>query len=181
MAYIARTDGGQSVKEIRQGSLADIPEDDRANWRIVIEDRPSGRGPGADINGDGSQVNLRWPGLAPHPAWVKMELRAYAAEARWRKTQGGLTLPNGVRVDTSDASQAKITQALLMLQQGWVPSIEFKAVTGWVTLDEAAMTGIAQAVAAYVQGCFAAEKALLEAMAAGSVTTRAQVDGWAWP
>jgi hypothetical protein len=181
MPYIARTDGGLTVIEIRQGSLADIAEVERANWRDVQEVRPSGRGPALTVNGDGSQVNLVWPGGSADSAWQAMELKAYAAEVRWQRASGGLTLPNGVRVDTSDASQDKITAALLILERGWVSSISFKAVSGWATLDLAAMTGIAQAVAAYVQACFAAEKECLDAIAAGAVKSRAEVDGWDWP
>lgn len=179
MPYIVRTDGAGKVEEIRPGTAADIPEGE-ANWWLASEVHPSGRGPTASIRQDGS-VDLVWPGGNVEPAWQAMELRQYAAEVRWRKTQGGLTLPNGVRIDTSDASQDKITQTLLILERGWQETIGFKAATGFVTLDLAAMTGIAQAVAAHVQACFAAEKECLDAIAAGTVTTRADVDGWPWP
>ena len=180
MPYIARTNGGTEILEFRSGTLADLPEIERADWRVVQE-VPAARRPGFSVSQDGSMVVMEWQGGSPSAAWTAFELRLYAAEARWNKTQGGLTLPNGVKIDTSDSSQAKITQALLMLQQGWVQTVEWKAVTGWVTLDEAAMTGIAQAVAAHVQACFSAERELLEAIALGAVTSRAGVDAWPWP
>lgn len=188
MPYIARTNGGQTVMEIRQGVLADIPEADRGNWRNAVEVRPTidgikqtHTGPTLTVNGDGSQVNIVWGVATADPAWVRMRLRDYAAQVRFQKEVGGLVLPNGVKVDTDRDSQAKVQQAHSLLEKGWVASIDWKADSGWVTLDLAVMTGIAQAVAAHVQGCFSAEKAVIEAIEAGAVTTSAEVAAWPWP
>jgi len=188
MAYIARTDGGSSVLELRTGTLADIPEADRANWRSCFEVRPtidpatrSWSGPTLTVNGDGSQVNLVWTATDPAPAWVQLKLRTLAADVRYQKEIAGLVLPSGLKIATDRDSQAKIQQALDILEKGWVPSLDWKTSSGWVTLDLDTMTGIAQAVMAHVQGCFSAEKALLEAIAAGTVTTSADVNAYPWP
>ena len=188
MTYIARTDGGQSVLDIRRGVLADIPEADRSNWRSAFEVRPSFdglkqqlAGPSLTVNGDGSQVNIVWSVVTADAAWARMRLREYAAQLRYQREIAGVTLPNGVRIATDRDSQAKIQQAHTVLEKGWVTALDWKADSGWVSLDLASMTGIAQAVLAHVQSCFAAEKAVIAAIDAGTVTTGADVTAWAWP
>lgn len=188
MAYIARTDGGHTVLEMRAGTLSDIPESERANWRPAYEVVPNFdgiksqvTGPTLTVNGDGSQVNIIWSIATADAPWAQMRLRDYAAQIRYQKEIGGLTLPDGTRVATDRDSQSKISQALTLLEKGWVPSISWKTASGWVPLDVAAMTLVAQAVAAHVQGCFAAEQALVAAIDAGTVTTSAEVLAWEWP
>lgn len=189
MPYIARTDGGTSVLELRQGVLLDIPETERGNWRAVsevyssIEPLTQARSaPALTVNGDGSQVNLVVTAVDLPVALAKLNLASKLAETRWRRTQAGVTLPNGVVIATDDNSQSKIHQALSILEKGWVTTIDYRAKTGYVTVDLAAMTAISQAVSAYVQGCFTAERTIVDAIANGTVTTLAAIqEHAAWP
>lgn len=189
MPYIARTDGGTSVLELRQGVLLDIPETERGNWRAVsevyssIEPLTQARSaPALTVNGDGSQVNLVVTAVDLPAPLARCNLVSRLAELRWQKTQAGVTLPNGVVIATDDNSQSKIHQALSILEKGWVTTIDYRAKTGYVTVDLAAMTAISQAVAAYVQGCFTAGHTIEDDIAAGTVTTLADILGHpAWP
>lgn len=188
MGYIARTDGGQTVLELRQGVLADIPEAERTAWRTVNEVRPAidptrqtWASPEIGVSNDGSVVGITWQ-VADFPdVWLRMRLKEYAANLRWRKQQSPLTLPSGVVIDASEASKAKIQQALSVLEKGWAQSLDFKAVNGWITVDLANMTLVAQALVAREQAMFTSEKNIAAEIDAGSITTNAQIDGWAWP
>lgn len=188
MSYIGRTNGGNTVIEIREGVLSDIPEDDRANWRNAEQVKPNpnnwtvtrASAPTLTVNGDGSQINIIWNNMPIDAAWGKMRLKDYAANVRWNKQQGGITLLNGMKIKTDDASQAKIHQAFSVLKEGWVESIDFKTSMGFVTIDFATITLIAQAVAAHIQHCFTAEKAILAAIDADEVTLGTEIDEWAW-
>jgi hypothetical protein len=188
MGYIARTDGGLTVLELRQSTLAEIAEAERSAWRTVNETRPNidairqvYSAAELEVSGDGAQVHLTWQ-VAELPAqMVKMRLKQYAASLRWRKQQEPLMLPNGVVIDATEASKAKIQQALTVLEKGWASSLDFKAVNGWVTVDLAGLTAVAQALVSREQAMFTAEKDVAAAIDAGTVTTVAAIDGWAWP
>lgn len=88
------------------------------------------------------------------------------ADHRWRIETGGVTLPNGSRILTDRESQAQLTSAYQSLSMPFVESIEWKAADGWVTVTEAELHPIAQAVAQHVQGCFKAERQVSEQIAA---------------
>ena len=185
--YIARTNGGDTVLELRQGKLEDILEAERGNWRTVMESVSVYDGltqqrtfPQFTASGDNVVVMTYLAETGPQ-VWNRMRLKDYAAQKRWQLTQAGLTLPNGIKIATSDASQGRITAALLILEREWVPSIRWKADTGWIDVDLATMTLIAQAVSAYVQACFAVEADVHAAIDAGEITTGAEVDAYAWP
>lgn len=92
------------------------------------------------------------------------------AEHRWRIETGGVTLPDGSRILTDRESQAQLTSAYQSLSMPFVDSIDWKAAEGWVTVSEAELRPIAQAVAQHVQGCFKAERQVSEqiAMAKGA-------------
>ena len=88
------------------------------------------------------------------------------ADHRWRIETGGVTLPDGSRILTDRESQAQLTSAYQSLSMPFVESIEWKAAEGWVTVTEAELRPIAQAVAQHVQGCFKAERIVSEQIAA---------------
>lgn len=187
MAYIAKTNGGATVLEMRTGVLSDIAEADRANWRTVSDvppsyDRLTQSLAIADVIVLNDAVSIQYSVMSVPEPLRKLRLRDYAASVRWQKTQAGVTLPNGVHIKTDETSKSKIDQALAMLEKGWVASIRWKVGPGeYVDLDLAAMTGIAQGVAAYEQACFAAEYAIALDIASGTITTQAQIDAYAWP
>jgi hypothetical protein len=188
MTYIARTDGGQEVLELRQGVLTDIPAAARDNWRTVVEILPTLDNfsqirtvPAFTVSGDGATVSMTWQSVDLPDAWLRMRLKEYAANVRWQRQQLPLTLPDGTVVDATEASKAKIDQTLTVLEKGWVVSLDFKADSGWITVDLAGMTAVAQVLVAREQAQFTAEKAVDAAIDAGTVTTTTQIDGWDWP
>lgn len=186
MAYIAKISGGD-VLELRVGVLTDIPEVDRDNWRAVIETGDLVTDPMAEVKVISALtlsepvVHMVWTKTVLPAPYVKMRLKEYAAQKRWQHSQSGLALPNGVVIDTTDASKSKINQTLGVLERGWIASVEWKAKTGKITLDLAALTSIAQAVAGFEQACFAAEFDICDAVEAGTITSKAEIDGYSWP
>jgi hypothetical protein len=88
------------------------------------------------------------------------------ADHRWRIETGGVTLPDGSRILTDRESQAQLTSAYQSLSMPFVDSIDWKAAEGWVTVTEAELRPIAQAVAQHVQWCFKAERQVSEQIAA---------------
>lgn len=107
-------------------------------------------------------------------------LRAHAAAKRWMVETGGIVV-DGATIDTSRESQALINGAHAYAQAQPSAEIRFKAASGWVTLDAAAITTIAMAVAAHVQAAFAVEAEVDAAIVDGTITTTAAIDAAAWP
>ncbi|WP_083098497.1 DUF4376 domain-containing protein [Pseudophaeobacter leonis] len=95
---------------------------------------------------------------AEHDA-LRAQLIAELAAHRWAVETGGVTL-GGAQIETTREAQAQIGSTYSALKDGLVSSVEWKAVTGWMALDLAAFTPIAQVVAAHVQACFSAERAV---------------------
>lgn len=80
------------------------------------------------------------------------------AAYRWQRETGGVDLPTGQQIATTREAQAQIGSTFNALSSGLIPSVEWKAGGGWITLDLNHFGPIAQAVAGHVQKCFAAEK-----------------------
>lgn len=108
---------------------------------------------------------------APPP----VDLPAYAAAVRFAKETGGIAV-SGASIETDRASQAMISGAYSFAKDNPNASIDFKASSGFVTLTSAQMVSIGQAVAVHVQACFSTEKTVAAGIAAGSITTPAQID-----
>lgn len=103
------------------------------------------------------------------------DLLAYAAQKRWEKEVGGIEV-NGQIIDTSRESQSMITGAYAYSQANPSETIQFKAASGWVTLDAPTMAAIATAVGAHVQACFALEANIADQITNGTITTTGEVD-----
>lgn len=112
-------------------------------------------------------------------AWVhvppQIDMIAYTAQKRWEKETGGIEV-NGQIIDTSRESQSMITGAYAYSQANPSETIQFKAASGWVTLDAPTMAAIATAVGAHVQACFALEANIAGQIANGTITTTGEVD-----
>ena len=107
--------------------------------------------------------------LAPLPAdQLRADLMVAVSAKRWAVETGGLTLPGGATVGTTIDDQNRITSVIANAQLAGVPSVDFKAQSGWVTLSLEHMRGIAAAIALHVQACFSAERAHHDAIAAAS-------------
>lgn len=122
--------------------------------------------PGADYEWqDGA-----WAFILP-----EIDLISYTAQKRWEKETGGIEV-NGQIIDTSRESQAMITGAYAYSQANPSETIQFKAASGWVTLDAPTMAAIATAVGVHVQACFALEAGVASQIANGTITTVGEID-----
>lgn len=187
MAYIAKTNGGNTIIEIKTGSLSDILEEDRSNWRLVIPSQTNFDSFSQvkttsyfTVSEDGSVVNMNWNIENIPDALLKTKLKDYAASVRWQKQEGGITLENGTRILTDKDSQSKIHQVYSILKDGWTETINFKTPNGWVELDLASCTSIARAVFNHIQKCFNCNKEIEQAIDSGGITTKTQIDNWDW-
>lgn len=97
-------------------------------------------------------------------AQLQFQLKSTATAHRWAVETGGITLPNGISVKTGSEDQARITSVIANARLAGVTSVDFKAVSGWITLTLAEIESIAGAIALHVQACFAAERAHHEAI-----------------
>lgn len=121
------------------------------------------------------EVRADWLALQQSQLPSSPDLKAVAADKRWRVETGGITV-NGVAIPTDRASQAMIAGAVAYVQLNSGASIDFKAAGGFVTLTAAQMVAIGQAVGAHVQACFAAEKAMAADVSAGAITSVGQIE-----
>jgi hypothetical protein len=109
-----------------------------------------------------------------------VDLYAYAASKRYAVETGGIAI-DGMRVMTDRASQSLITGAYNYVQANPEITVRFKTVSGFVELTAAQMTAIANAVGAHVQAAFAAEGEVNAQIIGGSISTKAEIDAFAWP
>lgn len=87
------------------------------------------------------------------------ELLQRLANERWLKCNAGITF-EGKKIDTSEQSRNAITGIVSAYQSGVLTGdVDFKAINGWITLNQATALTLAQALAAHVQECFAWERA----------------------
>jgi hypothetical protein len=103
------------------------------------------------------------------------ELKAYAARRRFAVETGGI-LYNGASIATDRESQAMINGAFSLAQISPDISVQFKTAAGFVTLNAAAITALALAVAAHVQACFAKEQSVDDQITAGTMKLTSEID-----
>lgn len=107
------------------------------------------------------------------------ELKAFAADKRWRVETGGVTVGDGVRVKTDRESQSLIGNAVSLLNaDAEMTSVEFKAGNGFVTIPRADMLMFGIAVGRFVQRKFAAERRISALIDAGEITSNDQIESW---
>ena len=113
---------------------------------------------------------------------TKDQLLARAAAKRWDVETSGITLPGDIRVSTDLIAQTKIAAAKTAYDNGTLKDpIAFKALTGWLTADAAMLTTVYEAVVSHVERGYATEKAVGDAINAGSITTYDAIEAAAWP
>jgi len=119
--------------------------------------------------------------FAPVPVVEPVDLKAYAADKRWRVETGGIVV-NGATIQTDRASQAMITGLYTYAAVAKPDSIPYKAEGGFVSLTAAQAVAIGLAVGAHVQACFAAEQAIDADITAGTITAAGQIEAdGRWP
>ncbi|HDN9015381.1 TPA: DUF4376 domain-containing protein [Aeromonas salmonicida] len=119
----------------------------------------------------------------PTPMRTTVSLLAEVASKRWQVETGGIVVA-GSSIQTDRESQAQLYNSYTSLKSGLVNDTQWKAADDTfvlVTLTE--LEPIAQAIAAHVRACFAAEEAHSKAIAA--LQTQAELDaydiGVGWP
>lgn len=117
------------------------------------------------------------------PIRTQSSLLAELATNRWQVETGGI-LVAGHPVATDRESQTQLTSAYASLQNGLIANTPWKAEDGSFTLVTLAeLEPVAQAVAAHVRACFAAEEIHCQAIA--SLQTQAELDAYdiaiGWP
>jgi len=111
---------------------------------------------------------------------LKTFLKAYAAAKRYAIETGGISVA-GLSVATDRQTQAILSATVQAFQLGLLTgSIDWKASNGWVALDQPTITAIASSVLAHVQGAFSKERAVNDAIDAGTITTVLGIDAFAW-
>lgn len=123
-----------------------------------------------------------WNGSAwGWPAATKAELKAAAADKRYRVETAGITAL-GAPIKTDRESQAMISGARAWSQQSG-QNIKWKLASGGFTqVTPAQIEQIALAVGSHVQACFAAESNINSEIDLGNVTTAEQIESWqGWP
>lgn len=122
-------------------------------------------------------VGWTWDGKAfAAPAAPMVDLRAYAAAARYARETAGITVTTA-QVATDRDSQQAITGMWAAAQIDPNITVQFKTATGaFVAINADQIRKIASAVIAHVQACYAAEAQVAADIKAGKVTTAADVD-----
>lgn len=112
------------------------------------------------------------PPVDPPP----INLLAYAADARWRKEVGGITIA-GIPVATDDRSKLMITGARVaaMADSNW-STVWIGADGGSYPVDATAMIAISDAVQAHVNATFATFAAIKARIEGGKIKKVADVD-----
>lgn len=155
-----------AVAELADGSLVAIIDgvernvpDDMANaHRRAIADWEAAGG-------------VRTPYAAP-----AVDLVAYAARKRWDREVGGVSV-GGVAVATDDRSKMMVLGARMAAVADPGFTTRWKTLEGaFVDLSSAQIVAISDAVLAHVDACFALEATVLADIAAGEITTAAEVD-----
>ncbi|UZE51130.1 DUF4376 domain-containing protein [Rhodopseudomonas sp. P2A-2r] len=110
------------------------------------------------------------------PVPVAVDLLAYAKDASWRKEIGGVVIA-GIPVATDDRSQLKILGSRVAADADPNWSTEWDAANDQTyPIDAATMIMISDAVAAHVNRCFSIRASVKAAIAAGTITTTAEID-----
>lgn len=107
-------------------------------------------------------------------------LLAHAAQKRKNVETGGIML-GGQAIKTDAESLIKIAGAKSLADEEPEELVDFKAANGWVQIDAAAVRAIALAVGQHYRACFRIERQLCDAIEAGTVTTKEEIDAAAWP
>lgn len=119
------------------------------------------------------------PQTPPAPATIAapaVDLVAYANNASWRKEVDGIIV-DGIPIATDDRSQLKILGSRVAANANPAWSTVWDAADGIsYPIAAATMIAISDAVEAHVNRCFAIRASVKAQIAAGTITTTAQID-----
>lgn len=120
---------------------------------------------------------LREAGV-PDSVWMPQFLKSYAAQKRWQIEVSGTTL-NGVRVPTDDRAKTLITGAAAWLAAADTTTLVIGNAVSTVTGTQ--IKAMRDAVCDHVDQSFMALGQVYAAIDAGTITTTAEIDAFAWP
>jgi hypothetical protein len=118
----------------------------------------------------------------------KLALMDYAASVRWQHEIGGTAIDLGggivAPIPTDREGRSALKQARDMLKDGELLDADGNVRTAadvvigsfGASLDEAAMTAMLKRSAQHVQACFATQKAVMDDIESGTITTEAEID-----
>ena len=107
---------------------------------------------------------------------LKTDLKAYAAQKRWQKEVGGITV-GGIPIATDDRSKQMIIGARMAAEADSGFTTPWVANDGSVhTLTAADVIGISNAVLAHVGSCFAIYATVADQIESDAIAGAAQID-----
>lgn len=176
--YYAKSTNGFYDAAIHGDSIpADAVEITSEYHAALMQAQGEGKQITSDENGSPLAID------PPQPVRTKESLLADVAAKRWEVETGGINI-SGAPIKTDRESQAQLTSAYTSLSGGLIVDTPWKATDGSFTLVTLAeIEPIAQAVAAHVRACFAAEQAHSEAI--NGLDEQAELDAYdiatGWP
>ena len=140
----------------------------------------------ASLGAEPTPAQLAAIAAMPDPAPSKAQLLAYANTKQWALATGGHTVTVGgsPHVFATDAvSLTMMGGKVARLAQPSPPaSFNWQTPDGaWLTIAAGDFPAVATACADFVQATFDALKTVEAQVAAGTITTLAQIDAYAWP
>jgi hypothetical protein len=109
--------------------------------------------------------------------YSKHQLAGYAAEARGRKEQGGMTLATGMPILTDERAQVRILGLRLVAHDNAPLTTKWLAPDGkFYDLTAAQVIAMSDELQAHINDCFVIAADVQAQIAAGAITTREQVD-----
>lgn len=110
-----------------------------------------------EMSFDGQTITVFYAISEKSLATIKSELLAALAEHRFNFEVAGLSLGDGLRVQTDRESQAQLSNCFVDLKHGLIPDTDWKG-SDWQLVDLEQIEPIAKAVAAHRRGCFRGER-----------------------
>lgn len=119
------------------------------------------------------------------PVVTPTDLANYANAKQWALATGGYTLTlsgQALTFGTDETSQGLITGKYVRLALPNPPAtISWQFPSGFVSVSQADFVKAATAIADFIQATFDALQVIEAAIAAGTITTAAEIDAAAWP
>lgn len=179
MKLYSRTTGSFYNSFINGANIpADVVGVTDTEYALLMAGQSNGQCIISDSNGKPKLQATPVPTVASIKAAKLLELAA----KRYEIETGGITV-NGSTISTDRDSQAMLTSAWVIMQMTPNAVIDWKAPTGWVKLNKAAIEPIAMAVSTHVQACFTAES--IHAAAINKLKTEEELNDYdiatGWP
>ena len=176
--YYSKSTGGFYDAAIHGDNIpADAVEITAEQHAALMQAQAAGKQIVADENGYPIAID------PPLPMRTRASLLAEVVAKRWQVETGGILI-GGTPIATDRESQAQVSSAYASLKDGLITDTPWKAMEGsFAPLTLAEFEPVAQAVAAHVRACFAAEQAHSEAISA--MMTQDELDAYSieegWP